>query len=108
MITRNRYGFTVLELCVALMLVGLLSALAALQFARGVASPPAGESLRRSMRGARTSALRSGRLVSGATWQDGIWIEYTALPTGKVLIDTASSRVVSEQPDSRAGSADFH
>lgn len=91
MTSYRRSGVTLLELCVAVMLVGALSSLAAVEFANHQRSQPAGDSLRLAIRSARASALRSGRVVTGTAWYDGAWVEYAALPTGSVLLDSVSA-----------------
>lgn len=86
-----RPGLTVLELCVAMLIVAGLSSLAAVQFSsrsRPIQSP---DSTRGQIRAARVTALRSGHSVTGAFHERDVWVEYTALPLGVVLIDSVAS-----------------
>ena len=102
-----RPGLTVLELCVALLLVGVLSSLAAVQFVQGPRPVKAPRPLSVTLRAARTTALRSGSPVSGAEWHNGEWSEYTVLPNGTLLIDSVATDRATGQRETRADNVEY-
>ena len=101
-----RAGVTVLELCVAMTLLGFVTVLAGFQLSRARGAVAHEPTAYAEIRRARTTAMRSGRVMSGITWSARHAIEYTALPTGSILID--SSATVRSPADSATSGDDAH
>ena len=90
---RRRLGFSLIELLVTLVLIGLTAAVASIAM-----RPPRETGARQALADARREAIRSGTIVTGYTDSSGA---FSAYPQGMVITDSSPRVRLSARADAR-------